>query len=203
MIRRLYDWTLSLAGRETAESWLALIAFIESSVFLVPADVLYVPMVLSRPERAYRYALVATISSTLGGIAGYMIGAYAFDALAAPVLDFYGKLDEFEQIKACAGRETTMLLLVTSGLSHLPPIKVVTILSGVVGVGMMFFIVSCLIARGARFFALGWALKRYGEPIKSFIEKRLGLIAGVAAAVLIAMYFAVKYLAGSGALTAC
>ena len=96
-----------------------------------------------------------------------------------------------------------MLLLVTSGLSHLPPIKVVTILSGVVDVGLAFFIVSCLIARGARFYALAWALKRYGDPIKAFIEKRLGLIAGVAAALLIVLYFAVKMLAGSGKLTAC
>jgi membrane protein YqaA with SNARE-associated domain len=203
MLRRLYDWTLSLAGRETAESWLAVIAFIESSIFLVPADVLFLPMVLSRPERAYRYALVATIASTLGGIAGYALGAFAFDTIAGPVLEFYGRLDDFERLKACAGRETTMLLLITSGLSHLPPIKVVTILSGVVGVGIIFFIVSCLIARGARFFALGWALHRYGEPIKDFIERRLGLLAGIAAAVLIALYFAARYFAGSGALTSC
>ena len=203
MFRRLYDWTLSLAARKTAEVWLAVIAFIESSIFLVPADVLFVPMVLARPERAYRYALIATIASTLGGIAGYLLGAFAFDAIAGPVLEFYGKLADFERLKACAGRETTMLLLVTSGLSHLPPIKVVTILSGVVGVGMAFFVVSCLIARGARFFALGWGLKQYGEPIKAFIERRLGLIAGLAAAALIAIYFAAKVFAGSGALTSC
>lgn len=199
----MYDWTLSLAARKTAEAWLAVIAFIESSIFLVPADVLFLPMVLSRPDRAYRYALVATLASTLGGIAGYLLGAYAFDAIAAPVLQFYGKLDSFQHLKACAGRETTMLLLVTSGLSHLPPIKVVTILSGVVGVGMTFFVVSCIIARGARFYALAWALKRYGEPIKSFIERRLGLIAGVAAAVLIALYFAAKMLGGSGNMFGC
>ena len=203
MLKRLYDWTLSLAARKTAEAWLAAIAFIESSIFLVPADVLFLPMALSRPERAYRYAIIATIASTLGGIAGYLLGAFAFDAIAAPVLKLYGKLDDFERLKSCVGRETTMLLLVTSGLSHLPPIKVVTILSGVVNVGMPFFIVSCLVARGARFFALGWALKRYGEPIKAFIEQRLGLIAAVAAAVLIGLYFLVKQLAGSGALTAC
>ncbi|MGQ0674366.1 MAG: YqaA family protein [Hyphomicrobium sp.] len=203
MIRRLYDWTLSLAGRKTAEVWLAVIAFIESSIFLVPADVLFVPMVLARPERAYRYALVATIASTLGGIAGYLLGAFAFEAIAGPVLEAYGKLDDFERLKECAGQETTMLMLVTSGLSHLPPIKVVTILAGVVGVGMTFFIVSCLIARGARFFALGWALNRYGEAIKSFIEKRLGLLAGLAAVALIVLYFAAKLIVGSGALTSC
>jgi membrane protein YqaA with SNARE-associated domain len=203
MIRRLYDWTLSLAARKTAQAWLAVIAFIESSVFLVPADVLFLPMALSRPERAYRYALIATIASTLGGIAGYMLGAFAYDAVAKPVLEFYGKLGEFERLKACAGRETTMVLLVTSGLSHLPPIKVVTILSGVVDVGLAFFIMSCLIARGARFYALAWALRKYGEPIKAFIEKRLGLIAGIATLLLIALYFLARALVGSGILAAC
>jgi membrane protein YqaA with SNARE-associated domain len=203
MIRRLYDWTLSLAARKTAEVWLAVIAFVESSFFLVPADVLFLPMALSRPERAYRYALIATLASTLGGIAGYMLGAFAYETVAKPVLQFYGKLAEFERLRACAGRETTMLLLVTSGLSHLPPIKVVTILSGVVDVGIAFFIVSCLIARGARFYALAWALRSYGAPIKAFIEKRLGLIAGLAALVLIGLYFALRSLAGSAMLTAC
>lgn len=203
MMKRLYDWTLSLAARKSAEVWLAIIAFIESSVFLVPADVLFLPMALSRPERAYRYALVATVASTMGGVAGYLLGAFAYDAVARPVLEFYGKLDDFEQLKACAGRETTMVLLITSGLSHLPPIKVVTILSGVVGVGLLFFIVSCVIARGARFYALAWALRNYGAPIKAFIEKRLALIAGVGAVVLIAIYFAVKALFGSGMLAAC
>ncbi|HTN95953.1 MAG TPA: YqaA family protein [Nordella sp.] len=202
MLRTLYDWTLSLAARKTAEIWLAVIAFIESSVFLIPADVLYLPMALARPERAYRYAIVATIASTLGGIAGYFLGLFAYDALARPVLEFYGKFDEFEQLRQCTGEDTIMLLLVTSGLAHLPPIKVVTILAGVVQVSFVFFVISCIVARGARFMALAWAMRRYGEPIRHFIEKRLGLIAGLAAAILIALYFAAKYL-GGGALVAC
>ncbi len=200
MIRKLYDWTLSLAARKSAEGWLAFIAFIESSVFLVPADVLFLPMALAKPERAYRYALVATIASTLGGIAGYFLGYFAYDALAKPVLAFYGKLDSFEQLRTCTGEDTLLMLLVTSGLAHLPPIKIVTILAGVAQVSFVFFVLSCIIARGARFFALAWALKRYGAPIKDFIEKRLGLLAALAAAVLIALYFAVKYLGNSGAL---
>ena len=203
MIRSLYAWTLSLAARKSAEVWLAVIAFIESSVFLVPADVLFLPMALARPSRAYRYALVATIASTLGGIAGYLLGAFAFDAVAKPVLAFYGKLDAFEHMRACTSRETMLLLLVTSGLAHLPPIKIVTILSGVLQTGLAFFIISCLIARGARFFAMAWALRRYGEVINAFIEKRLGLIAAVAAAVLIALYVLAKTIAGSGALSSC
>jgi membrane protein YqaA with SNARE-associated domain len=201
MLRALYDWTLSLAARKSAEVWLAVIAFIESSVFLVPADVLFLPMALARPGRAYRYALVATIASTLGGIAGYFVGYLAFEAFAKPVLAFYGKLDEFEALKACASGETLWLLLATSGLAHLPPIKIVTILAGVAQISLVVFIVSCIVARGARFFALAWALKRWGEPIKGFIEKRLGLLAGLAAAILIGLYVLVKFLGNSGALT--
>ncbi len=154
MLRALYDWTLSLAARKTAVAWLAVIAFIESSIFLIPADVLYLPMALARPERAYRYAIVATVASTLGGIAGYFLGSFAYDALARPILDFYGKLGEFEQLRRCTGEDTIMLLLVTSGLAHLPPIKVVTILAGVVQISFGFFVLSCIIARGARFMAL-------------------------------------------------
>ncbi len=203
MLRKLYDWTLSLAARKTAEIWLAVIAFIESSVFLVPADVLFLPMALARPAKAYRYAAIATIASTLGGIAGYFLGYFAYEALAHPVLEFYGKLESFEKLKACAGEDTLMILLVTSGLSHLPPIKIVTILAGVAQVSFMFFVLSCIIARGARFFALGWALRRYGEPIKGFIEKRLGILAALAACALIALYFIAKYLSSHGALTSC
>ena len=203
MLRRLYDWTLSLAARKSAEIWLAVIAFIESSVFLVPADVLFLPMTLARPLRAYRYALVATIASTLGGIAGYLLGHFAYEAAAKPILAFYGKLDEFEHLRACTGEDTLLLLLVTSGLAHLPPIKVVTILAGVAQISFTFFVLSCIIARGARFFALAWALKRYGEPIREFIEKRLGMIAGLIAALLVILYLAVKFLGSSGALSAC
>lgn len=195
MLRRLYDWTMSLAARKSAEVWLAVIAFIESSVFLVPADVLFLPMVLSRRDRAYRYALVATVASVLGGIAGWMLGHYAYESVAKPVLEFYGKLDTFEGLRSDISYETIALLLVTSGLSHLPPIKVVTILSGVVGVNIWLFIVTAIVARGARFLFLAWLLRRYGEPIREFIEKRLGLIAGVGAAALILLYLAYRWLA--------
>ena len=195
MLRRLYDWTLSLAARKTAEIWLAVIAFIESSFFLIPADVLFLPMVLARRDRAWRYALIATVFSCLGGIFGWMIGFYAYDAIAKPVLEFYGKLDTFEALRGSSNADTILLMLVTSGLAHLPPIKVVTILSGAAAVNIWVFIASCIVARGARFFFLAWLLRKYGAPIQEFIEKRLGLLAGAAAAVLILLYFAVKYFA--------
>ena len=195
MLRRLYDWTLSLAARKSAEWWLAFIAFIESSVFLVPADVLFLPMALSRPERAYRYALIATVASVLGGIAGWFLGHYAYEAVAKPVLEFYGKFDDFGRLRTSGdGAGLILLMLVTSGLAHLPPIKVVTILSGVIGFSLPLFVISAIVARGARFFFLAWLLRKYGDPIKHFIEERLGLLAAVAAGALILLYIAVKYL---------
>ena len=203
MLKRLYDWKLALAARKTAEVWLAVIAFVESSVFLIPADVLFLPMALARPNRAYRFALIATVASVLGGIAGYMLGHYAFAALAKPVLSFYGKLDDFERLRQCTGEDTLMLLLVTSGLSHLPPIKVVTILAGVAQVSFLFFVVSCIVARGARFFALAWALRRYGDPIRDFIERRLGLLAAIVAGIVILLYIVVKYSGIAGSITTC
>jgi len=196
MLRRLYDWTLSLAGRKSAEAWLAVIAFVESSFFLVPADVLFLPMAIARPERAWRYAAVATAASVAGGILGWFIGFYAFEAVAKPVLDFYGKLDSFEALRGSANANAILLMLITSGLAHLPPIKVVTILAGAANIDLTLFVVSAIIARGARFFALAWLLRVYGAPIRSFIEERLGLIAGLAALAVLLLYFALRYFGG-------
>src|SRR5918912_414020 len=170
MLHKLYDWTLDKASRPAAEIWLAVIAFVESSVFLIPADILFVPMALARPSRAYRYG-----------------------APAKPILAFYGKLATFEQLRDSADKDAVLLMLVTSGLALLPPIKVVTILSGAAAINPWLFIASCILARGARFFALGWALGRYGEPIRHFIEHRLGMLAGAAAGAVIALYFAARH----------
>ena len=192
MLRRLYDWTLSLAARPTAEYWLAVIAFVESSFFLIPADVLFVPMAIARRERAFRFALIATTASVLGGILGWTIGYFAYETIARPVLEFYGKLAEFEALRTSSNRDAVLLLLVTSGLAHMPPIKVVTILSGALQVSLPLFVVSAILARGARFFALAWVLRRYGATIQDFIERRLGLIAGGVAAALILGYVVLR-----------
>lgn len=196
MLRKLYDWTLSLAGRKAAEAWLAFIAFVESSVFLVPADVLFLPMALARPERAYRYAFIATTASVLGGIAGWALGYFAYESVAKPVLAFYGKLDAFEALKSHLGDEHLLLLLVTSGLAHLPPIKVVTILAGVAHINLWHFVLSAIVARGARFYLLAFLLRRYGVTIQAFIEKRMGLIFGVVAVGLVAVYIGYRLVSG-------
>jgi membrane protein YqaA with SNARE-associated domain len=196
MLKRLYDWTLSLAARKSAEWWLAFISFLESSVFPVPAEVLFVPMGIAKPERVYRYALIASVASILGGIFGWAIGHYAYELVARPVLEFYGSLDKFEVLRSSSSKDAILLMLITSGLAHLPPMKVVTILSGAAGVDVWLFIASAIAARGFKFFAIAWMLRRYGEPIREFIEKRLGQIALAVAALLIVLYILYKVLSG-------
>lgn len=188
MLKGLYAWAMNLAARKTAVWWLAVIAFVESSIFFLPADVLFLPMVLAKPRKAMFYATVATVASVLGGIAGWYLGHYAFESVARPLLEFYGKLDAFEHLKASVDYETIVLLLITSGLAHLPPIKVVTILSGAANISLGLFIVTAVVTRGARFFILAGLLQRYGESIRHFIEKRLGMIAALVASALIAVY---------------
>ena len=129
-----------------------------------------------------RLALIATITSVLGGIFGWMIGHYGFELIVRPMLDFYGETAKFEALKVQADAHGTLILLtmlVTSGLAHIPPMKVVTILSGVLGFNLWLFILSAIVARGARFYALAWLMQKYGEPIVAFVERRMALFAGV------------------------
>ncbi|MGC1489407.1 MAG: YqaA family protein [Albidovulum sp.] len=196
MLRRLYDWTLSWSRSRHAPAALGTISFVESSFFPIPADVLFIPMCAAQPERAMRFAALASVTSVLGGIFGWAIGHYAFTYVAVPVLEFYHKLDAFEALRADASGSVwlVLLLLITSGLTHLPPMKVVTILSGVIGFDLLLFILSAIVARGGRFYALAWLLRRYGAAILSFIERRMTLIAGAVSVLAVAVFLLVKYL---------
>lgn len=194
MFRGLYVWTLRWAGSRHAPTALGVVSFVESSVFPIPADVMFVPMCLARPERAMRYALIATVLSVLGGVFGWALGYYAFDLLAKPALEFYGKLEAFDRLRASTGTGTILAMLVTSGLSHLPPMKVVTILSGVIGFDLKLFILSAILARGARFFALAWLLGRYGAAITGFIERRLTGVVLLVGVLIVVAFLALKVL---------
>ncbi|NLS01589.1 DedA family protein [Rhizobium sp. P38BS-XIX] len=188
MLQRLYAWVAALSSRPSAEIWLAVIAFVESSVFLVPTDILFIPMVLARLDKALRLAIVATVASVAGGVAGWLIGFYAYEAIARPILSFYGKLDAFEHLRSYVDLRWIALLLVSSGFAHFPPIKVVTILSGVVHTNLLVFVGLSTLARGARFLILALLLQRYGTSILAFLrEKRSVIISISVVAVAIAL----------------
>lgn len=192
MLRSLYNFVLALAAHRRAPSWLAGVSFIESSFFPIPPDAMLIPMCIARPDRAYRYALICTIASVLGGAAGYFIGYFLFDLLAEPVLRAYGHADALARFAGWYERWGALVIFV-KGLTPLP-YKVVTIASGAMQFNFLIFVVASLLARGARFFLLAFLLRRFGPPIHLFIEKRLGLVTTGAAAAVVAGFLALKVL---------
>jgi membrane protein YqaA with SNARE-associated domain len=192
MIRGLYAWVLSLAGHRHALWALGLIAFAESSVFPIPPDILMIPMIVARPSRAFLIAAVALAASVAGGVFGYVIGAFLFDAVGRPVLDFYGAATEFD-VFARRYNDWGAWAVLIGGVTPFP-YKIITILSGSTGLNFWVFLISSVIARGLRFFILAGLLWRFGEPIRDFIEKRLGLMFTLFVVILAAGFYAVKFL---------
>lgn len=192
MIRPLYDWTLRLADRPHALTALGIVSFIESSFFPIPPDVLMIPMIIARPSRAWLIATVALVTSVLGGLFGYFIGAVLFDTLGQPILAFYGKA-EAGQVFAERFNEYGAWAVLIAGITPFP-FKVITIMSGWTGLSLPVFIICAIVARGLRFFVVAALLWRYGAPIRDFIEHRLGLMFTLFMAGLIGGFFLVKYL---------
>ncbi|MBM7067351.1 YqaA family protein [Actibacterium sp. 188UL27-1] len=192
MLRRLYDWTLSLAAGPYALVALAIVSFIESSIFPIPPDVLMIPMILAAPRKAFLIAGVCTVASVLGGLLGYVIGAFAFEQIGQPILESLGKGEEIEAFNERFNDFGFWAVLI-AGLTPFP-YKVITIMSGWTAMPLGTFIVTSIIARGLRFFIVAGLLWKFGEPIRDFIEKRLGLMFIVFVAVLIGGFFLVRYL---------
>lgn len=192
MLRRLYDWTLSLADSPYALWALAVVAFIESSVFPIPPDILMIPMIIAAPRRAWLIAGVCTVSSVVGGAFGYYIGAFLFDSVGLPVLEFYGKDKYFEEF-ALRYNEWGAWAVLVAGVTPFP-YKVITILSGSTALNFWVFMFASVVARGLRFFIVAALLWKFGPPIRDFIEKRLGLMFTLFCILLVGGFAAVKYL---------
>ncbi len=192
MLRRLYDWTMGLAGHRHALAGLAVVSFVESSVFPIPPDVLLIPMVLAAPTRAWRIALVCTVASVAGGLAGYGIGLFLFDTVGRPLVEFYGATDAFGQFQA-AYNEWGAWIVGGAGLTPFP-YKVITILSGVTELDVTVFTVASAASRGLRFFAEAALLWHFGQPIRAFVEGNLGLLTTVFFVVLIGGFALVRFI---------
>ena len=174
MLRRLYDWTLSLAKSPHAMWALAIVAFMESSFFPIPPDVLMIPMIIARPSRAFVIAAVATVASVLGGLFGYYIGYAMYESVGRPVLEFYGKDAGFAEFALWYNQYGAWAVLI-AGVTPFP-FKVITIASGVTQLSFPVFVISAIIARALRFFLVAALLWKFGAPIRDFIERRLGLV---------------------------
>jgi len=160
-------------------------------VFPIPPDVLQIPMVLARRDRAWIYAAIATVASVLGGVAGYLIGWLVFDTVGRPLLDFYGYGAKFDDFAARYNHWGAWIVFI-AGVTPFP-YKVITIASGATGLPMPVFMVASVAARGLRFFVVSALLYWFGPPIRAFIERYLGLLAIVFVVLLLGGFALVKY----------
>ncbi|MCI2398315.1 YqaA family protein [Aliiroseovarius subalbicans] len=192
MIKGLYDWTIRMAEAPYALWALAVVAFAESSFFPIPPDILMIPMIIARPNKAFLIAGVALVASVLGGVLGYYIGWGLFEAVGRPVLEFYGKTDQFGTFTETYNAYGAWAVLI-AGITPFP-YKVITILSGTTSLNFGVFMVASVIARGLRFFIVAALLWQFGAPIRDFIEKRLGLVFTAFVVILVGGFYLVKFL---------
>jgi membrane protein YqaA with SNARE-associated domain len=192
MLRKLYDWTLNLAAHKHALLALALLSFIESSIFPIPPDILLIPIVLAMRDRAWLVAGVCTVASVIGGILGYGIGFFMYEQIGKPILDFYHYSLKFSEFQVTYNQWGAWAVFF-AGITPFP-YKVITILSGMTGLSLPVFIIASIIARGMRFFIIAALLWKYGDAIRAFIERRLGMLFFLLVVLLFVGFVAVKFL---------
>ncbi len=191
-MRKIYDWMMRHASGPRAPYALGAVSFAESSVFPIPPDIMLIPMVLADRAKAWRHAALATITSVLGGMLGYAIGYYLFQTLGEPILKFYGYAGRVDQVLAWF-RDNGVLILIAKGMTPIP-YKLLTITAGAAKMDLLSFTLASIVARAMRFFLVAGLLYFFGEPIRTFIEKRLTLVTTVFVVALIGGFIAVKYL---------
>jgi len=192
MLRKMYDWCIDAAGKPHASWIMGTVSFVESSFFPVPPDAMLIPMALARPDRAYFYATLCTVTSVAGGVLGYLIGAYLYDSVGLWLMQLYGygsKVEAFRQAYA----EWGAWIILLKGVTPIP-YKIVTIASGFAAYPLIPFILLSFVARGMRFYLVAFLLHRYGPQAKVIIEERLGFWVTISAIVLVVGIVAAVYL---------
>lgn len=193
MLDKLYQRILGLSRHRHASFWLGGISFIESSLFPIPPDILLVPMALANRAKAFRYAFICTTTSVLGGLLGYAIGFWFWEAVGTPIIEFYGYAEEFKVFEE-AFIDWGAWLVFIFGLTFFP-YKVITIASGVVRLDPLTFIVASILSRALRFYVEAGLVWKFGEPVQKFIEKRLALVMTIVVFLVLLGFVAIKYLA--------
>ena len=190
-MKKLYDWVLSWAKNPYAVWILFGLAFVESSFFPIPPDVLLMALCISIPLRAWRFALVCTLGSVMGGMFGYAIGFFAFDSIGQPVLEFYGAMDKYDWLSDLYKKYDAWIVF-SAGFTPIP-YKVFTIGAGVFHVNFVVFVLASLLGRALRFYLIATLLKKYGVQIKSLIERYFGWFSYGFVALLLLGFFVLKF----------
>ena len=173
MFKSLYKKCLDLAGHKSSKYYLAVVSFIESSFFPIPPDVMVIPMVISKKNDFIKIFLITTIFSVLGGMLGYLIGAFFFE-FGAHIMSFYGYEDKLSKIKEnlvnSDGFYAWLGVLFLAGFTPLP-YKVFTIASGLIGFNFLIFVLISLISRGLRFFLVSYLSYKFGDLFNEYMDK--------------------------------
>src|SRR5712691_12669845 len=191
MLRRLYDWCIAAAGKPHASWIMGIVSFVESSFFPVPPDAMLIPMALARPDKAYFYATLCTLTSVAGGLLGYAIGAFLYDSVGLWLMQLYGYGNKIEAFREAYVKWSAWIILI-KGVTPIP-YKMVTIASGFAGYNFPMFVVLSAITRGARFTLVAGLVYWFGEPIRTFVEKRLELTMFIVLATIVAGFLLARY----------
>ena len=180
MLRRMYDWCIAAADKPYALWLMGAVSFAESSFFPIPPDVMLIPMSLARPQKAWLYALVCTLTSVAGGVVGYAIGALLYDTVGQYIINLYGYGPRLNALREFYAQWGWAFILV-KGLTPIP-FKLVTIVSGLLGYNLPLFILLALITRGARFYLVAAAMNHFGDQAREWLDKHfawfvIGLLA--------------------------
>jgi len=174
LLKKLYNKILLISAKPKAEIFLGTIAFLESSFFPIPPDLLLLPMTLSRPLKWIRLALIATFFSVLGGIFGYFIGVFLWDTIGQTIIEFYHLENQFDLFKKNYNEKGAIIVFI-AGFTPIP-YKLITISSGGMHLDLITFILASLTSRGTRFFILTGIIRIFGKAAKKLIDKYFNLV---------------------------
>ena len=191
MFRRLYDWVLSWAETPYGSWALFLLAFSESSFFPVPPDVLLIALAVAIPNKSFKYALICSIGSVLGGCFGYLIGWKFMALIGSRIVELYGLTPKVETIEILYNKYDAWAV----GIAGFTPIpyKVFTISAGMFQINFLVFVIASFVSRSARFFLVGGLIYTFGPQIQRFIDKYFNLLATVFTVLLVTGFILIKY----------
>ena len=193
LLRKLYDWTLEKSKDPKAPWFLAIISFSESSFFPIPPDIILIPMVIAKRAKAWSFAFICTISSVLGGVAGYLIGYFFYLTIGEFIIELYSYQSEYSDFQSKYEGEIWLWFVFFAGLTPFP-FKIITIASGALKINMISFIAIALVSRGLRFYLVATLLKFFGNYIKEYIDKYFNLFTFVFFILLIGGFIFIKYI---------
>lgn len=196
MLRRLYDWTMEKAAHPHAEWWLALFCFVEASFFPIPPHPLLGLMCLAEPKKAIRFAIIATVASVIGGLFGYLIGAFAFDLVGIPLLTAIGLVDSLPAAQ-CTFDEYGAAAVIIAAATPVP-FKLLTITAGFLGMAIVPFMLAAVAGRALIFVTVGILFRVFGAPIKRFIDQYLGLLTTIFVVLVVGGFVAASMVSTGG-----